>query len=225
MNTLNIPLVKSEDDYSKNCKMIFIVGIIVFGIMLLLKSHSYYKNDIYIPPYIKKNPVHMECMKSDCIQTNLENVPVKAKTIILYNLNKRTIPVRQIMVIATNTRMSYITKDDAKITHPNKVGTVMQFELPQEIAVKQIIIDVDQFCNSKPNITTTQVKILDKDNSVVWTNCEPLHIGDRYIYLHIVKPTIIYPTKAQKLCTGLPGSYQCIQENVLNDALQENTWH
>jgi hypothetical protein len=225
MTTLNIPVVKSEMTYSKNCRMVIVVGIIVIGLMILLNTHSNYKNDVYIPPYVRMNPVNMECMSSDFIQIKHENVPVKTKTIVLYNLNKRVIPVRQIMVIGTNTKIIYIPRADAKITHPNKIGTNMRFELPYEINVKQVIIDVEQFCNSKPNITTTQVELLDNNNSVVWNNIKPLNVSDRYIYLYIVKPSIIYPTKAQKLCTGLPGSYRCIQENVLNAALQENTWH
>jgi len=224
MTTLNVPRVVSEGSLSKNCKMVFVVGVVIIGLILLMNSQSRYQNELYVPQYVKDHPVQMECMTSDCMKTKRDNVSVMAKTIVLYNLNKLVIPVSQIIVIATDTRIFYVPRSDAKITHPNKVGTTMRFELPQETNIKQVIIDVEQFCNSRPNITTTQIEIRDKGNAVVWTNCDPLYADKRYIYLYIVKPKIIYPLKSQKLCTGLPGSYTCIQENTLNNVLRENNW-
>jgi hypothetical protein len=224
MTTLNVPRVVSEGSLSKNCKMMFVVSVIIVGVILLMDIQSRYQDELYIPQYVKDNPVQMEYMTSDCINTNRENVPVMAKTIVLYNLNKMVIPVSQIIVIAEDTRIFYVSRSDSKITHPNKVGTTMRFELPNETKIKQVIIDINKFYNSRPNITTTQIEIMDKSNVVVWTNCDPLRVDNRYIYLYMVKPNIIYPIKSQKLVTGMSSSYTDIHENTLNNVLLKNTW-
>lgn len=225
MTTLNLPIVKGEDAFSKNGRMIFIIGIIVVGMLMIINIQSTHQNDLYIPQYVKKNPVRMECMQSDHMKTELSNAPVMAKTIVLYNLNKMTIPVNQIIIIGTDNVISYITRNNAIVTHTNRGGSSVQFNLPKETRIKEVIVDVDMVSKSRANITTTQVDVRDKDDTVVWTNCEPLYNGKRYISLRIVKPLIIYPTMSQKLCTGLSGEQPCTQENTLNNTLQENTWN
>jgi hypothetical protein len=219
MTTLNLPLVKSEDSFSKNGKMVLVVGIIVIVMLVLMNSHAQYQTDLYIPQYKKKNPVNMAPMEFDCINAEQHNDPVMAKSIILYNLNKMSIPINKIVIIGTDTQMEYFPIHRAVVSHPNKKGVRIRFELPKETQIKEIIIDVNAMYDDSRNITTTQVEVRDSDNTVVWSNCKPLQYDYRYVYLRIVKPKFIYPVMQQKLCNGLSGASDIVQENVLSTIL------
>ena len=140
---------------------------------------------------------------------------VNAKKIIVYNTNRKQIPVSQIILIETNTHMSYISVKDAKISHLSSDGISLEFNIPNEIMINQIIIDVDQ-CDTMSNITTTQIDIIDGNNTKVWSNYTPLKMGDRYIYIDIIKPVIKYEEPSNKLCTGLNKQSEYDQENQLN---------
>ncbi len=180
----------------------------------IFESHA----SIYIP-----TPLRMESFKADRINKNIANVSIPIKSIVLYNLNKKIIPVIQIIYIADNDKINYIPVQYAKISHTDK-GINMQFDLPRETKLKQIVIDIDEFSIWRPNITTTQVEARNKDNVVVWNNSEPLYSDQKYVNLYIVKYNIIYPAKSQKLCTVLSGGNDRNQENILNSTLQQNSW-
>ena len=219
MTTLiNVPIVKDELSFSKNIRLISFTVITIISILILMNHIFEVHASIYIP-----TPIRMESFESDCINKNIANVSIPIKSIVLYNLNKKIIPIIQIIYIADNDKINYIPVQYAKISHTDK-GINMQFDLPAETKLKQIVIDIDEFSIWRPNITTTQVEARNSDNVVVWNNCEPLYSDQKYVNLYIVKYTTIYPAKSQKLCTGLSNVYDCNQENILNSKLQENSW-
>jgi hypothetical protein len=224
MTTLNVPIVENENYISKNCRMLFVVGGLVLGIIILMNIQTQRQHEMYSPGYNRHTQQQLENMSSGNMDTIPSGEPVAAKTITLYNLNKKIIPVDAIAVIGTDTRMWHIHRTDAKTNILNGMGSSMRFELPSEIYIKHIVIDVDQFSKSRKNITTTQIDVRNTKDDVVWSNYKQLHSGKRYVDVYIVEPNIIHPVKSQKLCTGLPESYQGIQENRLNDVLYENVW-
>lgn len=221
--TLNIPKVVREGNFTKNCKMILSVGCIVLISFILINSGTQHK-DIYINTSKKNNSIQTQIIELDKIQKTTTESSIMAKTVVLYNLNKRTIPVRQIIIIDNNHQMIYIHRDAANIIHPTDNSVKMYFNLPYEIEVIQIIVDSDQLCDYIQNITTTQVELQNAKNVMVWSNSEPMNVGNRYAYLRIVKPNITYQTESQKLCTGSPGEYTYLAENNLNEILQKNIW-
>ena len=99
MTTLNIQLVKSEDEFSKNSRMILIIGIIIISTLIFMNEYSKYKTELFIPKNIINNPVKMPYMKSDYINVGLINSNIMAKTVILYNINKNNIPVKNIILV------------------------------------------------------------------------------------------------------------------------------
>ena len=215
---INVPIVKCEIAFLKNLRMISFTVITIIIILIIMNHIFEAHTSIYIP-----TPINMESFESDCINKNIANVAIPIKSIILYNLNKKIIPVFQIIYITDNDSIHYIPVEYAKISNTYK-GINMQFNLPKETKLKQIIIDIDEFSIWKPNITTTQVEARNNDNVVVWNNCEPLYSDQRYINLYIVKYNIIYPAKSQKLCTGLSSGNDSNQENILNSTLHINSW-
>ena len=213
---INVPIVKDEIPFSKNLRMISFTVITIISILILMNHIFESHLNIYIP-----TPICMESFESDCINKNIANVAIPIKSIVLYNLNKKIIPVIQIIYITDNDIINYIPVQYSIISHTVN-GINMQFDLPKETKLKQIVIDIDEFSIWSPNITTTQVEARNNDNVVVWNNCEPLYSDQRYINLYIVKYNIIYPAKSQKLYTGLSSGNDINQENILNSTLQEN---
>ena len=199
--SLNIPLVKSEPNESKYGRMISTTFLIV--VIVILYYQTIYQYQIDIP--INNRPKLFNC--SNDLKTF-----VNAKKIIVYNTNRKQIPVSQIILIETNTHMSV---KDAKISHLSSDGISLEFNIPNEIMINQIIIDVDQ-CDTMSNITTTQIDIIDGNNIKVWSNYTPLKMGDRYISIDIIKPVIKYEEPSNKLCTGLNKQSEYDQENQLN---------
>lgn len=202
--SLSIPLVKSEPNESKYGRMISTTFLIV--VIVILYYQTIYQYQIDIP--INNRPKLFN-------HSNDLKTFVNAKKIIVYNTNRKQIPVSQIILIETNTHMSYISVKDAKISHLSSDGISLEFNIPNEIMINQIIIDVDQ-CDTMSNITTTQIDIIDGNNIKVWSNYTPLKMGDRYIYIDIIKPVIKYEEPSNKLCTGLNKQSEYDQENQLN---------
>jgi hypothetical protein len=219
MTTLYVPVVKDETAITKNFRMISFISITIIITLIIMNHVLEYHVNICIPPM----PPTMESFKSDCINQNSKNIPILAKYIVLKNLNKKKIPVMQILYITDANIIKYIPIQNAKQKYINK-GVNIQFELPKETKIKQIIIDIDEFSKWLPNINTTRVELRDINNFKVWSNCKPLYSDKKYIDLHIVNQNIIYPVIAQKLPERLSTNSDGSQENVLNYVLQENSW-
>ena len=130
----------------------------------------------------------------------------------------------QIIYITDKNIINYIPVSMAKITYTNK-GISMQFELPEETKLIQIIIDTDQFSKYTPALSTSQIEAFDKNRIAVWNNCTPLYYNKRYIDLYLVKNHIIYPVMSQKLPSGITNETEHSNEIVLNKVLNVNTWN
>lgn len=213
MFKINVPEFRNEPEMKKNTRMfLFLFSTII--IAFILSAYIFRDTPIFIPPEL-----NMEPATSNKI-VNGFNSTAPAKYIVLYNRNKKDIPVLKVAYIDENNALNYTTK---KISNASN-GITIIFELPEETNIKQIIIDKDYYSKYLHNITTTQVELRDSNNKVTWHNTDILSANSRYNYLHIVKPIIRYPIKSQKVCDALSNEGECSQENILNAALQNNTW-
>ena len=201
-----VPLVERESIISKHTKMFgAILVILVLGLMFM-------QNIVYNQQsYLHKKP---DTFVDDILSTINTDVPVKGCIIRISNNNRKIIPVDAISVIASDNRMFNISRDNAKQTNVND-GVNIDFHLPTDIVVKQIIVDTNMFHQERKSISTSRVSILDADELRLWQNVEPMTI-QRYNYVLIVKPVLIYPDSHQYIDTTSP-EYQ--QENILYDIL------
>lgn len=217
-----IPIVEREEVLSKSFKMVIITGLII---VIIITCMYYQKNEYHnfvVPPPITnvKNIIRPKPIdKCALINTNNHNKPVLGKYIQLINLNKQ-IPVDKIAVINSNKE---ITQLYAKSYKPlkNHKGVIIEFELKKPIYIEQIVIDINMFDANSINIVTTQVKIKNEDHCLIWSYNQPLHY-ERYNYVYIVKPHIIYPVKAQSLTN--PVLSDCEDELLLTQNLILNNW-
>ena len=173
---------------------------------------------------ISSNEDYMEPMSSH-INKKYKLQPISAKYIILQNINRKTIPVNKIIII-DNTRQIYkISIDEASIKNMGS-GISITFTLPRELIVTQIILDINIFCASQKNMRTTQLTLKDKKYNTTFENETPFDVGKRYIYIHMIKPKIIYGGSEPEdgLCRGKPGVSDSDQELILNESLLHNTW-
>jgi hypothetical protein len=201
MSNLNIPLIEREGSTSKNCKMMFVLAFIIVAILIIsykCAEHKYTFDDIHNPdadsciPYDPGN--------SDIINKQNLNEPVRAQYISLVNTNRRNLPVEKIVVICADRRIIPIKTNDAQTNKLGKMGIIMNYRLPREEEIVQVIIDIDTLHPSKKNMITTQVELKDKNHMRVWHNAKTLPTDTRYIYVHMVKPNIVYGPLNQSAC-------------------------
>ena len=224
-----IPLVVSEDAEIMEGRMFLVITIIII-VMLLWVNHM---NCSHIPDAIGDQTVisrdipnsieHLYLQSKNESFTSVleyENSPVDAKTILMTNLNKRKIPVNKIVVIDNQGRL-HVIKQSANIPYGDD-GVQMVFILPEQMKVQKIIIDVNQFCVYRANISTTQVDVINQDKKITWSHGKNLPINHRYVYLDIVKPVLVYPDKQDILCKKENDEPIHSQENKLNSILQMN---
>ena len=206
-----ITLVKRENDISKSCKMIVITG----GIIVLILCFIYYNNtEIYRP-----RPCNMiEPMKS-CI-TDDKTKPVLGKFIQFVNIDKKILPINQIIIIDKDYNMIPISLGKGKVSHINEKGSILEFELPRPTYINQFIIDLNINDKRCDNILTTQVRIRDSEYDTVWTNKDQLYV-DRYVDVYVARPHMIYPIPQQLLDPNLSKNDQ---EVTLGYHLMSNTW-
>lgn len=201
MSNLNIPLIEREGNASKNGKMIFVLAFIIVAILIMLHNyaeHKYTFDDIYNPDVDPCTPC--DPCNSDCINKQNLNEPVRAQYISLVNTNRRNLPVEKVIAICADRRIIPIEIHDAKISNLGKMGTIMNFRLQHEEEIVQVIIDIDTLHPSKKNMITTQVELKDKNHRCVWRSIKILPTDSRYIYVHMVKPNIVYGPLNQSAC-------------------------
>lgn len=221
MSKLNLPLVKGEDDLSRTFRMVFTVGIIIVGLFVLVNYYAaYHSNCDFIP--------RVETF-ADAINTPVDLLPLKyhnnlvmAKSVVLYNLNQKVIPVEQIILIDENRKTYYITRHNAIISHMNKEGSSITFTLPAIMPLAELIIDVGEGYNAQNNIITSQIEVRDANDIVIWHNIKPLSGNVRYNYLNVKKKEIL--AKPRNNTNKDNGEYNEIQEHDLDNTLQLNTY-
>ena len=221
MSTLNLPLVRGEDEMYRTYRMLFTVGIIIVGMFLIVSKYAEYQNNCDFIP-------RLETFANE-IDTPVNILPLKyhksdimAKSITLYNLNQKIIPVEQIILIGENRAAHYIPRALAHITNINKYGTSITFDLPAPVALMELVIDVGDSYNIQNTLITSQVEIRDIDNKIIWRNDKPLMGGVRYNYLQMRDSELADPTP--NLFKKGMGSYNELNEYDLGDTLQKNTW-
>lgn len=224
-NVLTVPRVVNEGKISQIYKLILFIGIIVF-IIIFLMNNMYNDNDIskYNIKYNNKKCIKMDYMNSNNIKNTQINNAINIKKIILYNLNKSTIPINQIILIDNDNNKTSIQNKNIE-THRigiNSSGIEMYFNLCTELMIKTIIIDIDLLSDDVSNILTSQIKVYDKDNNISWNNTNPLSIKNRYITLTMTNSHIIYPHTSNNLTSLMYNESK--KEDKLNSILEENTW-
>jgi hypothetical protein len=221
MTELNLPLVKEENELHKTFRMLFTVGIIIIGMFFLVSKYAEYQNGCDF--------AHQLETLADEINTPASILPLKyynktfmAKSITIYNLSHKMIPVEQIAIIGEDRVMRYMPLSAAVLTGVGKEGINITFELPSPIALRELIIDVGEIHNIQNTIITSQVEIRDADGSVIWRNENPLKGGVRYNYLKLHGTEVEGP--APHISHKGMGPYNEIDEYDLGDTLQKNTW-
>ncbi len=232
MAQFNIPRVERETDASKNVKMTTVICIIFIIVLMAI-----YLQKTPDTPHFHHAHSQLDSVAID-IHNNTTNEPVMAKYVVLTNINRKNIPVKKIVAMAANRQLYPVDiKKVAKFSKTAGNGTVLEFELPKEIPVVQLIVDVDVMCGSHPNIRTTQVELRDANHKMVWSYGQLMPVGDRYVTVYVVKPKIVYDTAPQQVlcngstCDGRYGygtpayrSQDCNQELVLTDNIATNSW-
>ena len=232
LSAFNVPRVENESDSSKNTKMTTVICIVFITILLLI-----YLQKPKSVPHVHHTTNQLETVAID-IHNNTTNTPVAGKYVVLTNINRKNIPVKKIVAIGANRQLYPVDiKDASKFNKAGGNGIVIEFELPKEILITQIIVDVDVLCGSHPNIRTTQVELRDADHKMVWSYGELMPVGDRYVTVYVVKPKIVYDNKPQQvLCNASAGngryghgtpayrSQDCNQELILTDNIATNSW-
>lgn len=232
MAQFNIPRVENETYQSQNTKMTITISIIFILILLgvyLQKSPSM--------PHLHHTTAQLDSISaiSNDISKPSNNLPVPAKYITLTNINRKNIPVTKIVVMSVDRQLHPIyIKNSTKF---NKCGgIVLEFELPKEMPIVQLIIDVDVLCESHLNIRTTQIELHDMSHKLVWSYGKLMPVGNRYITVYVVEPNIIYDNKPQQVlcngstvgCHGLSTpayrSQDCNQELLLSENIATNSW-
>jgi hypothetical protein len=210
-----VPLVERESNISKNVKM-FGAVLVVLVLGLLLLQNVIYNQQVYL--HTKPNPDEAQMRDSESFSANStvvnNTIAIKGRIIRISNNNRKIIPIDAISVIASDNRMFNIPRNKATQTNVND-GINIDFHLPADIVIKQIIVDTNMFHQERNAITTSKVSILDIDELNLWKNDEPLTI-QRYNYVLIAKPIIIYPDPHQYIDSTSP-EYQ--QENILHGIL------
>jgi hypothetical protein len=206
-----VPLVARESTVSKNTKMFCAVLVVLFlGLMFL--QNVIYNQQAYL--HKKPNTDETEMRNTNKFSTISTCVSIKGRIIRISNNNRKIIPIDAISVIANDNRMFNIPRSKAKLTNVNS-GINIDFRLPGDIVIKQIIVDTNMFHQERTAITTTKVSILDADELSIWKNAEPLTI-QRYNYVLVVKPILIYPDPHQYIDSTSP-EYK--QENILQSII------
>jgi hypothetical protein len=205
-----VPLVKRESNITKNTKMVCSVLVVLVVGLLFLQNVIYNKNS-----YLHKKPNTDEADMKACESFSSFNtkVVIKGSIIRISNNNRKIIPIDAISVIASDNRIFNIPRTKAKQTDVNN-GINIDFHLPN-VVIKQIIVDTNMFHTERNSITTSKVSILDADELILWKNDKPLTI-QRYNYILIVKPKLIYP-KSHSYIDSTSPEYQ--QENILQNKL------
>lgn len=215
----NLPSVISENIEDTNCKMVLSVGIIIIICLLIINTGSNRVfRDISEGMSTSVNNTYVHVSPSEYYVTN----PVKGRYVIIKNINKKNLPINKIVVIGTNKQLYPLKRKQAVIKPIGKYGIAFTFKLPRSVTISQIVIDINSYCQDQVNMRSAQVEIRDMDFKQVWQNTEQLHIGSRYIFVHIQKSKIIDGDPQQVLCDG---SLNCTQENVLNFQLQRDIWN
>jgi hypothetical protein len=200
----SIPKVVGETDESKNAKMTIVFVMLLIAILLCIHYQNQPDNT---HNHHLTHAAHLNTVSVDLHNTET-NSPIKGKYIILTNMSKKNIPVQKVVVMAANRQLYKIDVEQSnhcKFNKAGKYGSIMEFELPKEMLISQIMIDVNQFCGSRDNIRTTQVEIRDADRKIVWTHDRLLAVGERYVTVYVVKHDIKLDNKPQQvLCTGSP---------------------
>jgi hypothetical protein len=206
-----VPLVERESSVSKNTKMFgSILVILVLGLMFL--QNVMYNQQAYL--HKKPNTDESEMRNAEKFSTINTGVSIKGRIIRISNNNRKIIPIDAISVITNDNRMFNLPRSKAKLTDINS-GINIDFRLPGDTVIKQIIVDTNMFHEERTAITTSKVSILDTDELSLWENTEPLTI-QRYNYVLVVKPILIYPDPHQYIDSTSP-EYQ--QENILQGIL------
>ena len=221
MDAINIPIIKRETNLSKSCKMIYITGVIIILTIVCLHYQKKNFHEIFtLPDIIEIKKITNPKTTDKCIQLKLNNHnnPVLGKYIQLINLNKQ-VPIKKIVVIDSN--KIAIELFAKKVMKNGKTGISIEYELPKPVNIVQIIIDTNMFDKRSLNIVTTQVKIKNKDNCIVWSYNKPLNYT-RYNYVYIVESHVIHPVKSQTLLH--PVLSDCENELILKQNLILNTW-
>jgi hypothetical protein len=206
---LKVPHVIREIPFTKNCKMLYIIGIIVIGFLLIF---TYYNNNQLSSFQPDSKPAEQVKLRSDSIVDMNYPTTIKASHIILSNLNKFNIPVKRVSIIDNNKKLIYL--NPSKISY-NK-GIMIHFSLPSDIQISQIIIDNNILSKYTNNITTTQITVRDAADKIVWTNNKPLPGGIRYIYLPITTQKIIHPDKYYLPLDDCKEFGECTLKKILN---------
>jgi hypothetical protein len=208
-----VPLVERESALSKNTKMFgAVLVVLILGLLFLQNITCNQQSYLHKKP----NTDAAEMMNAEKFSKINTGVSIKGRIIRVSNNNRKIIPIDAISVIARDNRMFNIPRSRATHTNVN-CGINIDFRLPVDIFVKQIIVDTNMFHQERTAITTTKVSILDTDGLSLWKNIEPLTI-QRYNYVLVVKPIIIYPDPHQYIDSTSP-EYQ--QEDILQDILQD----
>ena len=204
-----IPLIIRENDISKTCKMLFIVG----GIIILMIYLMHYQNtNIYYPK------CNVEPMKN--VIPDDKTQPVLGKYIQLVNLNHKRLPIYKIVVLDKDRIMHPLYTKSARYTELFKKGSMIQYELPKGVYISQIIIELELDDARSKHIATTQVRIRDAEYDTVWTSTKPLHV-EKYVDVYVASPYLIYPVPQQLLDPDLS---TCGKEVTLGYHLMNNTW-
>jgi hypothetical protein len=212
IDTLNIPIIKTESKNSIECKMVN--TIICSTIIVLILYYMCLQNNKL---NLQRSSIYTEYMTD---VTPATNEPVIGKYIQITNINKKYIPINKIIIIDINRKVIPIFNKSANTMKLGKNGITILYTLPKLINISQIIIDIDLSDKRSENIVTTQVRVRDNDYDTLWTNKKQLKLS-RYIELTIKQPTYIYPIPQQQLNNNLTGIQQ---DDHLNFNLLENTW-
>lgn len=199
-----IPIIKREDDISKNCKMIYIVIIIIMIGVFILHYKVDDKNNIY-------NLTRCDIDTNGCI--SIENhgdkyntEPKLGKYIQIRNLNKQVLPIKKIVVIDHKRQVYPLFPQHTKTVFIND-GMVVTYALPHEILISQIVIDMDMTSQHVRNIVTSKISIINAERCVTWIYKKPLRL-ERHITVYVVEPHIVYPYINEHIDTRLPEEEQ-----------------
>jgi hypothetical protein len=204
-----VPLVQRESDISKNTKMVGSV-LIVLVIALLFLQNVVFNQKSHLCK--KPDTAEDEMREAEKLSTISTGISITGRIVRISNNNRKIIPVDAISVIARDERMFHIPRSKAKQTDVNG-GINIDFILPTDITIKQIIVDTNIFHKERASIVTSGVSILDPEELCLWKNTEPMTI-QRYNYVLVVKPILIYPDPHQYIDSSSP-EYK--QEDILQD--------
>jgi hypothetical protein len=210
----NVPSVITESVYSKNYKIVLTVAIII-----LLLWYTFDHNNIIL--CLDESNKYNEYMTDIQNINKIDNTKsIVGQYIQIAHNNKKILPIHKIVIIDSNRNIVPIYTKNAKKINTGKNGMILEYTLAKPTHISQIIIDVNVLDIQSKNITTSSLKIKNKDHKTVWVNSGILYLS-KLIEININTPAYIYPINQERLDHRHNSNEQ---EFILKNRLIENTW-